>query len=541
MAEFGPKDVCVVIPTRDRWEILARTIAALRDQTVAGFEVLVVVDGTDQRVPALDGATVVTKEHGGPGAARNLGARTTSRPLVLFVGDDMVPTRELVAAHLERHRANPAPEVAVLGRSDWHPDAHGRINRWLDWSATQFDFGSIDGSEAGFGHFYSSNVSLKRDFFLEAGGFDEDFVYYYEDLDCGWRLSEKGMRLLYEPRARTLHLHRLSWSDVVRRFRGIAAGEYLMARKHAWFTPFFRDRVRRAATARRAAPIWPLIADRVPRSRAWLRTRAERRANTSYYQRLAPDFIDAWEAQCDLEELREYLGDSYDPSRLSGHLHELNRELEAAPDEKTFYRSSEAYLYDLTVFALSATKVPYRRDLAELVPAGARLLDWGCGIGADGFRFIAHGYDVAFADFDNPSTRYLRWRLARRGIDASVYDIDNDEVPGGYDAAYAFDVIEHVDDPFELLDALERRAGIVMVNLLDDEPDAAHHPHHRALPIRAILDHADRKGLVRYRLYHGRSHLIAYRGRSVEATGLSRVRSIAQRHLGARLSAVRRR
>ena len=76
-----------------------------------------------------------------------------------------------------------------------------RIMRWLEWSDSQFAFTGIAGEEAGYGRFYSSNLSLKRGFFLEAGGFDEDFLFDYEDLDCGRRLHDRGMRLLYEPAA----------------------------------------------------------------------------------------------------------------------------------------------------------------------------------------------------------------------------------------------------------------------------------------------------------------------------------------------------
>ena len=77
------------------------------------------------------------------------------------------------------------------------------------------------------------------------------------------------------------------------------------------------------------------------------------------------------------------------------------------------------------------------------MPPGSRLLDYGCGIGSDGLMLLEAGYRVEFADFDNPSTEYLRWRLEQRGFDAPVHDLDKD-VPDGFDAAYAFDVIEHV-------------------------------------------------------------------------------------------------
>ena len=211
----------------------------------------------------------------------------------------------------------------------------------------------------------------------------------------------------------------------------------------------------------------------------------------------------------DLDELKRYLGSSYDPSRLEGHQTAVLEEHARATSDEELYRTSEAYLYDLTVFAMSGTKLPYMRDLAALVPPPAHLLDYGCGIGSDGLRLIEAGYRVSFADFDNPSTRYLRWRLQQRGIDAMVHDLDAGPPPNGHDAAYCFDVIEHVPDPFEFLGLLERTGDLVCVNFLREVEDDIdlHHP----LPIGRLLRHAAWRGLVRYRRYHGRSHLVLYR------------------------------
>jgi SAM-dependent methyltransferase len=220
--------------------------------------------------------------------------------------------------------------------------------------------------------------------------------------------------------------------------------------------------------------------------------------------RLPPAALDREE-----RELREYLGAAYQHERLLVYAHQLEREFARCGDEAAFYRSSEAYLYDLTAFAMTATKDPYLRDLTRLCPAPSRVLDYGCGIGSDGLRLLEAGYDVAFADFDNPSTRYLAWRLERRGLSARVYDLDRDEIPAGYDAAFAFDVAEHVEDPFALLGALEARAGLVVVNLLEPAPGES--ALHRELPVDELLVHVRAQRLRRYRRYHGRSHLVAYR------------------------------
>ncbi len=289
-------DLAVIIPTRSRWDILRRTLDALDGQTVRGFEVIVVVDGTDERPPELPTVRVLTKEHGGPGAARNYGVAHTTRPLVLFLGDDMIPDADFVERHLAQHEALPAANVGVLGLAVWHDDvAHGEIQRWLDWSGLQFEYAKIVGDDAGPRRFYSCNVSMKREFFARVGGFDEDFTYYYEDLDIAARLEEAGFQLRFEPHAVTRHLHWYEWPDIERRFAGIAKGEHLMARKHPQFRPWFRAHVTGAAAHSRIVVPWQRLVPLLPRTSA-LRGKLERRATARYLQRLAPVFEDSWRA-----------------------------------------------------------------------------------------------------------------------------------------------------------------------------------------------------------------------------------------------------
>ena len=232
----------------------------------------------------------------------------------------------------------------------------------------------------------------------------------------------------------------------------------------------------------------------------------------------------------ELEELREYLGASYDETHLRRWQQAVDDELAEVGDEATLCRTSEMYLYNLTVFAMSRTKEPYVRDLTELVAPGARVLDYGCGIGSDGLALLEAGYEVGFADFANPSVEYLRWRLAKRGFDAPIYDLDAFPPPAGWDAAYSFDVIEHVEDPFAFLQNLERISRLVVVNFLEPSPDEPE-VHQHELPIAQLLDHAAGRRLRRYRRYHDRrSHLLLYR--PPPAGPLDRLRSRAELALG---------
>ena len=62
--------------------------------------------------------------------------------------------------------------------------------------------------------FYVGNSSVKRDFLLEAGPFDERFRYHAcEDLELGLRLSNLGMKVSLLPEAKAEHVHDISQAE----------------------------------------------------------------------------------------------------------------------------------------------------------------------------------------------------------------------------------------------------------------------------------------------------------------------------------------
>src|SRR5262249_55014660 len=156
-----------------------------------------------------------------------------------------------------------------------------------------FEYHNIaEGADAGWGRFYSSNVSIKRSLYDKASGFDEDFPFAaYEDIDLGMRLNDLGLVLRYEPGARALHDHQYTIAGLKRRFATVAAGEWMMIQKHPDFQAFFTPRIQQAEASPQASALWQRIVDRVPERAHRLKERARSRANIWYLQRVADAYL----------------------------------------------------------------------------------------------------------------------------------------------------------------------------------------------------------------------------------------------------------
>jgi GT2 family glycosyltransferase/radical SAM superfamily enzyme YgiQ (UPF0313 family) len=256
--------VSVVIPTHDRRDILRRTLLAFSAQTIdpERFEVIVVDDGSTDDTPAMlarwrGGCTVrvVRQEHGGANAARNRGVAVATAPIVLLTGDDMIPGPSFLEEHLRFHQEHPDARDAMLGFIDWSPELPVTpLMRFLVSPAggQQFAFHEIGGPLATYRNFYSSNVSLKREFLCaERVMFDEDFTATaYDDTELGYRLERRGMRLHYRPRAVTYHHHAMDIASFARRQTAAGRMAVVFAQKH----PEQRGSLR-VTEAERAGPV----------------------------------------------------------------------------------------------------------------------------------------------------------------------------------------------------------------------------------------------------------------------------------------------
>lgn len=299
-------EVSIVVPTVGRSGSLSETIAGL-DRRRGGprdIEVLVVIDaeGTTPTALAKPRLTqscpidVLHASRAGASAARNAGWRRAKAPVILFLDDDIVPCGRLVAEHLAWHRRWPRAEVAVLGRVRWSP--HVKITPFMRWleMGIMFDYRSIGSTDVGWGQFYSCNASVKRQLLERVGGFDEQrFPFGYEDTELARRMSEVGLRLLYNKRAVGEHLKTETLDSWRRKLERIAVAERRFTRLYPTEQPYFYECFRAAASA-------PLARGRPARLARWVRPSVPllgpivwRSFDRVCSQRLAPEFLAAWD------------------------------------------------------------------------------------------------------------------------------------------------------------------------------------------------------------------------------------------------------
>ena len=203
---FGPGDVTVVIPVRDRSLQLHRLLGSLR-----GLACIVVDDAS-----ADAGATKETAErHGarfvglatnvGPAGARNAGLAAVESALVAFVDSDCVPTDGWLAPLLGHFddplvaavapRIVPDPDPPLGGRT-----RHGPVRSSLDRGPRE---GPV--RPGGPIPFVPSAALLVRVDAVAGPALFDPTLRGGEDVDLVWRLCDAGWDVRYVPSSTVVH------------------------------------------------------------------------------------------------------------------------------------------------------------------------------------------------------------------------------------------------------------------------------------------------------------------------------------------------
>ena len=217
----------IVIPTYRRGEVLIDTIRYLLCLPIQPIEIIV-VDQTEEYSPEVFSSfqtlekgivrRIILSEPSIP-HAMNVGLDEAKGEIVLFLDDDIIPDERIVAAHLKAHEKY--PEVwAVVGQVLQPEDGFQvSVNRHKEagckrqksncglWQDLDFKFNS--NVPAWIENVMAGNLSVKKGFALQMGGFDENFippVSYRFETEFAKRLIRVGGKIRFEPSASIKHL-----------------------------------------------------------------------------------------------------------------------------------------------------------------------------------------------------------------------------------------------------------------------------------------------------------------------------------------------
>jgi glycosyltransferase involved in cell wall biosynthesis len=211
--------ISIVIPTFNRSRLLATTLPALADQQLKDglrYEVLFVSNGSTDATAEVIGEAVARQPEvfryfridptGGPSAPRNVGIRHARGDIIVILDDDVRPDLDLVLRYAEFHERHPEPRDAAVGEAYVPERLHGDpVSLFHVYPYDRMRHQDVVGYDC----FWTCNVSIKRQFMLEHGMFDESFLFN-EDVICGHQLDRAGMRLHFVPAARGEHIHQLT-------------------------------------------------------------------------------------------------------------------------------------------------------------------------------------------------------------------------------------------------------------------------------------------------------------------------------------------
>jgi GT2 family glycosyltransferase len=218
MNQPGDMQISVIIPTFQREQVLLDTLYAIFDQSVKASEILV-VDQSPQHLAETEAQLArwaeqkkinwIRLSQPSLSVALNTGLRAAQTELVLILDDDIETSQGLIEAHMDAFKQYPDAS-AVVGQV-LQPGEIAKDNE-LDCVRSGFYADMLFPFWSTKGHWISNamggNLSLRREFALSVGGFDENFkdVAFRIETEFARRLMGAGGKIRFFPEASIHHL-----------------------------------------------------------------------------------------------------------------------------------------------------------------------------------------------------------------------------------------------------------------------------------------------------------------------------------------------
>lgn len=226
-----------VIPVYNRPDEVDELLRSLCQQTVDGFEVILVEDGSsvtcrDVAARYADRLDVhyYTKANSGPGPSRNYGVERAQGEYVIILDSDVVLPPDYLAAVEAELQANPADLFG--GPDKAHPD-FTPTQKAISYAMTSFfTTGGIRGGKRKMDKFYprSYNMGVRRSTYEELHGFSA--MRFGEDVDFSTRAFEAGKAVRLFPEAWVWHKRRTDLRKFFRQVHNSGIARINLEKRH---------------------------------------------------------------------------------------------------------------------------------------------------------------------------------------------------------------------------------------------------------------------------------------------------------------------
>lgn len=211
--------ISVIIPVRDGVAGLGACLAALAGSEAAPEEVIVVddasSDGSAECARRMGARLVQLDRQSGPARARNAGAEAARGDILVFIDSDVTVHRDTLSLIREVLAARPDLD-ALFGCYDDQPVDQGLVSQYRNLLHAYTHRVSRPQAST----FWTGCGAIRRQVFLDAGGFDETRRRpCMEDVELGWRLLDAGKRIALDLRIQVQHAKRwrfwpMVWNDI---------------------------------------------------------------------------------------------------------------------------------------------------------------------------------------------------------------------------------------------------------------------------------------------------------------------------------------